>query len=177
MNPVTLAAMLLVLAATGLVTSVPLLSSVAGDGDSNQFWEEFTDAESPAISPDGAGPALQEGPSLSLEPEDLVPFSWTVYRSPESGEGLLILQGGTIHALPSMVQIVDGTGGIVASAPATPVIGAPQVCPSLTGIVRAELSLREEHYELFAQEWPAGYRIEVLVGGFWRPTSLVFLGC
>jgi hypothetical protein len=118
------------------------------------------------------------GPITSApDPSEPVPFLWALHRSHSAAGHRLLLSGGTIHAVPSDVRLVDSTGQVVATAATSPAADGNS-CPGSRGIARAELPLRTELLAAFAGgEAPADYQIEARVGGTWRSTVLTFAGC
>jgi hypothetical protein len=111
-------------------------------------------------------------------PTDPVPVEWSIHRSYRLDGHRLLLQGGTIHAIPSEARLIGPDGKVVAAGPARPLGGADErLCDSRRGLVRADLRLPAAELPRFEGDWPAGYRVEVRVGGKWRPTQLSFAGC
>lgn len=106
-----------------------------------------------------------------------VPFVWTTHQSHRATGNRLIFQGGTIHALPERVRLLDPAGKVVATADTRPPRTPADPCPGSAGIVRAELPMAEEMLTPFLGEWPAGYRVEAQVGGTWLATETRFAGC
>lgn len=92
-----------------------------------------------------------------------VPFRWTL-----SGDAVLRLQGGDLHAIPSEVRLLDESGRTAARATATALgAGDPGLCGGKAlGMVAARVRLPDP------SRWPDRYRLEVHVGTTWRPTAL-----
>ncbi len=101
------------------------------------------------------------------DPSAVVPFRWTM--QPDGPGGLLLLQGGTLHAIADEVRVLDAGGVVVTSAPTT-MLGAGDggLCgePQAQGMVAAELRLPD------VRNWPDQYRLEAKVGEAWRPVRL-----
>ena len=98
------------------------------------------------------------------DPAAPVPFRWTL-----SPDGLLRLQGGTLHAIASEVRLLDDTGKTVASTPTTMLgAGDADLCGAAQalGMVAAELRPPD------VGKWPGQYRLEARVGNTWRPAQL-----
>lgn len=112
------------------------------------------------------------GPITSApDPADPVPFRWTLQ------DGALLLQGGTLHTIPSEVRLLGPSGQVVGRASATPVQGSGD-CPEGAGVARAEVALPGAVQAAFqSDQWPDTYALEVLVGGTWRPTTLTAASC
>lgn len=98
------------------------------------------------------------------DPAAPVSFRWTL-----SPEGLLRLQGGTLHAIASEMRLLDGAGKVVASAPAT-MLGAGDT--GLCGEAQAQGMVAAELRPPDPGKWPGGYRLEARVGNAWRPAQL-----
>jgi|GEM_PF-2097366 len=111
-------------------------------------------------------------------PTDPVPVEWSIHTSHRPDGHRLLLQGGTLHAIPSEARLIGPDGRVIASGPARPIGETDaRLCDSRRGIARADLRLPATELPRFQSDWPAGYRVEVRVGGTWRPAQLSFAGC
>lgn len=125
-----------------------------------------------------SGPPRQVGPITSAgDPSTPVPFAWSLHPGQAPDSNLLRLQGGTLHAIPDEARLLDAAGQVVASAPARTIEPADGPCHVNEGLVRAELLLPDAALAEFENGWPAAFRVEVRVGGTWRPTELRESGC
>ena len=131
-----------------------------------------------ACRPLGAAPAASTPVTSAGDPTAPVPFEWSTHTSHRPDGHRLHLQGGTLHAIPSEVRLVSPTGQTIASAPAVQLTDSDDgLCGERRGVARADLPLPAADIAKFRDGWPAGYRVEVLVGGVWRPAQLTFAGC
>lgn len=127
-----------------------------------------------------AGSASQDPVTVTSagSPSDPVPVQWSVHTSHRPDGHRLLLQGGTIHALPGEARLLGPDGRVITAGPARPLGEADgRLCDSRRGLARADLRLSATELPRFAGDWPAGYRVEVRVGGRWRPAQLSFAGC
>lgn len=122
-------------------------------------------AGAPPSDPRAGSPST--GPITSAgDPSAPVPFRWSTHTSHRPDGHRLRLQGGTLHAIPSELRLVDASERIVASAAAVPT-SDPQdaLCGRGAGLVRAELPLSAPELGAFRAAWPAGYRPEARIAG------------
>lgn len=128
-------------------------------------------AKDPRLTP--SGPVTSAG-----DPAEPVPFEWSVHTSQQPDGHVLQLRGGTLHAVPSELRLLDRTGRVVSGGPAAWVAdGGPPLCDRREGVTRADLPLPAAEVANFRADWPAGYRLEARVGGGWRVAQLTFAGC
>ena len=127
------------------------------------------------------GAPAQTGPITSAgDPAAAIPVAW----SPQPGSGKsvvgarLLVEGGNLHALPDETRLLDTAGRTVARAPALPLPDGAGLCGSSRGLTRAELPLPANELDRFRTDsWPAMYRLELRIGGRWRPTQPIYAGC
>src|SRR5262245_1789116 len=125
----------------------------------------------PAVSPQA--PITSAG-----DPAAPVPFRWSVHESHRADGHRLLLQGGTLHAIPSEVRLLDPSGRVVSGGPAEPLgESGTGLCGDRAGVVSAALPLPASELASFRSDWPKAYRVEVRVGGTWRAADLSFAGC
>lgn len=124
-------------------------------------------------------------PVTSLgDPTGPVPVFWSVQTSHRPDGHRLRIEGGTIHAIAGEVRLLDGAGRVAASQP-TRLVGASDlgICGGRPrGTFAVDLPLSEGDLQAFTlsgqgSRWPDEYRLEVQVGGVWRPGSPTFAGC
>ncbi len=131
-----------------------------------------------ACGPAGAASQDQVTVTSGGSPSDPVPVEWSIHTSHRPDGHRLLLQGGTIHAIPSDARLLGPDGRVITAGPARPLGETDdRLCDSRRGLVRADLRLPAAELPRFAGDWPTGYRIEVRVSGRWRPAQLSFAGC
>ncbi|HEV8635093.1 MAG TPA: hypothetical protein VG370_12745 [Chloroflexota bacterium] len=127
-----------------------------------------------AATPPGPSPVTSAG-----DPAGPIPFVWSTHTSHRPDGHRLRLQGGTLHAVPGELRLVDPAGRVVSSVALSPRLGAQHgLCGQGVGVVQVDLPLPASELGSFRDgAWPPGYRVEAEVGGAWRPTELAFAGC
>ncbi len=126
-----------------------------------------------------AGELAASGPITSAgDLATAVPVAWSPQTGGGAGGARLLVEGGNLHAIPEEMRLLAAGGRTVARAPALPLPDGAGLCGSARGLARAELPLPATELERFRKdEWPATYRLELRVGGRWRPTLPVYAGC
>ena len=116
--------------------------------------------------------------TLVDDPAAGVPLRWSLNESPRPDGHRLRVYGGTMHSVPSSVRLIDASGQVIASVPATFGTGGG-LCGDTDGpgVAGAELPLAATNVADFRSGWPANYRVEAEVGGAWLPAALTYAGC
>ena len=123
----------------------------------------------------GAGPITSAG-----DPGAPVAVVWSTHAGRTASDHRLLVEGGTLHAIPSEMRLLDATGTVVASAPALPTSdGSPGLCGAAPGgLARAALPISAADLQrLRAGTWPPALRLELRVGGRWQPAAPTYAGC
>jgi hypothetical protein len=106
-----------------------------------------------------------------------VPMRWALNDSPRPDGSQLRLQGGTMHAIPKTVKLLDAAGQEISQAVADFQPGASLCGAEDPGLTRADVPLPPAEVPGFRPGWPTGYRVEVNVAGTWYPADLTSAGC
>lgn len=106
-------------------------------------------------------------------------IAWSTHTARSAAGHRLLVKGGTLHAIPDEVRLLNPAGQPIARGPARSLPdGDAGLCGTPQGLTGAELALPDTDVQRFrGGQWPPGYRLEMRVGGRWRPASPRYAGC